>query len=469
MSKEGADLVERLAALPDLADVPRDQLAWLVEHGSFHREEDGYRVDTAEEFVGLALLVSGRFSVRVDEHGVAREVREITPGRVTGYLPYSRMTTPRGYLVADGPVEFLFIRKEDFPEMTAACYEFTAACVQEMLARVRLFKGADKQQEKMAALGRLSAGLAHELNNPASAVLRAARELGASMPEVIASARGLAGPEVDPAIQAALAALEEAVHGMPSTRLSPLDRAGAEDRLVDWLEDRGFDPDLAYPLVDGSVTVDALERASSGLDRERLAALLRHVAAVAVARGLEADIVSAAARIHSLVAAVKKHTHMDRAPAVEPIPVAEHLADAVTLMGSKAALKDVVLELTAEPDLPDVMGQVADLNQVWIHLIDNAIDAAPERGRVVIEIGKRGGAVSVCVVDNGPGIADEDRDRVFEPFFTTKDVSPGRGLGLDIVRTVVRTHRGVVDLVSRPGRTEFSVTLPAAGDVMDAP
>jgi signal transduction histidine kinase len=139
------------------------------------------------------------------------------------------------------------------------------------------------------------------------------------------------------------------------------------------------------------------------------------------------------------------------------------LADTVTLLSSKASIKQVSLDVSVEADLPPVIGQVADLNQVWMHLLDNAIDAAPAAGRVKIEAAHDQSGVIVSVFDDGPGIPEEDRERVFDPFFTTKDVSQGRGLGLDIVRTVVRSHRGVVELDSRPGRTEFRVTLPGAG------
>jgi signal transduction histidine kinase len=174
-----------------------------------------------------------------------------------------------------------------------------------------------------------------------------------------------------------------------------------------------------------------------------------------------ADISSSTERIHSLVAAVKKHTHMDRAP-VEPIRLEEHLSDAVTLMSSKASLKDVSVELSVEADLPAVEASVSELNQVWMHLVDNAIDAAPESGRIAIDARRDHDRVVVRVIDDGPGIPEERQERVFEPFFTTKEVGEGRGLGLDVVRTVVLSHRGTVDLASSPGRTEFRVTLPAS-------
>ena len=148
---------------------------------------------------------------------------------------------------------------------------------------------------------------------------------------------------------------------------------------------------------------------------------------------------------------------------VEPVRLEEHLADTVTLMGSKASLKGVSVELVVEADLPTVEASVSDLNQVWMHLVDNAIDAATESGRIVIDARRTQGSVVVRIIDDGPGIPQERQERVFEPFFTTKDVGEGRGLGLDIVRTVVRSHRGTVDLTSVPGRTEFRVALPACG------
>jgi len=424
-------MIDRLAALPALGDIPRDQLQWLLDHGEIHRAEHGatFRgVMGEDELVGLFLLISGRFSVRVDQGGTVREVREITPGRVTGHLPYSRMTNPRGYLVADGPVEFLLIRLEKIPEMTRECYEFTAVCVQEMLARVRVFKADDKRQEKMAALGRLSAGLAHELNNPASAAARAARVLDSARRDVVAAARDLGAAGLEGDALRALRALESAT--------------GKAER---------------------GLTVADLDAAAPALDAGTLEPILRYVAADGTVRGLTADIASAAERIHSLVAAVKKHTHMDRAPGLEPIRLDEHLADTVTLMRSKASLKGVSVELSVEDDLPMVEASISELNQVWIQLLDNAIDAVTESGRISIDARRDDHTVVVRIVDDGPGIPRERQELVFEPFFTTKDVGEGRGLGLDIVRTVVRSHRGTVGLTSIPGRTEFRVALPAKG------
>jgi signal transduction histidine kinase len=371
------------------------------------------------------------------------------------------MTAPRGYLVADGPVEFLMIRLEDIKEMTRECYEFTGACVQQMLDRVRVFKSDDKRQEKMAALGRLSAGLAHELNNPASAAARATRELDAARIELVAATRdlgaaGFAGESLE-----AFQSLESVALKAACESLSPLGRADLEDRVIEWLDDRGVDTHLAYPLVERALTVAHLDAAAPAFGAGQLAVALRYIAADGAVRGLMADISTAIERIHSLVAAVKKHTHMDRASAAEPIRLQEHLADTVTLLSAKAALKSVSVELSVAADLPTLEASVADLNQVWLHLVDNAIDAVRESGRIAIDARPDGGSVVVRIIDDGPGIPEEWQEQVFEPFFTTKDVGEGRGLGLDIVRNVVLSHRGTVGLTSIPGRTEFRVSLPA--------
>jgi signal transduction histidine kinase len=455
-------LIERLAALPTLESIPRAQLDWLAAHGEIRRYQQGELIVTKGQPIrDLTIILTGQISIRLDRSGIARLVKEWKTGDVSGYLPYSRLDTAPGDVFADEPVEGLVICHTDIREMIRECYEFTALCVHEMLDRARDFKIHDLQREKLASLGVLSAGLAHELNNPSSALARSAKELAACRADLATSARALGAAGLAPTQRAAVDVLEEAHDTAAADLRSPLDRADREDAIADWLSAHGVDAALADPLGRSTATVAQLDAVAAALDPSQLALALRYVAADLTVRRLTGEIEKAAVRIQHLVAAVKKHTHMDRAHAVDVVPLEESLSDTLTLIGSKARRKSVSLELKVDPGLPRVQGVIGELGQVWLNLIDNAIDAAPEAGHVTVTAGRERNSVVVRVVDDGGGIPEADRDRIFEPFYTTKPVGEGSGLGLDVVQSIVRAHRGSVEVTSRPGRTEFRVCLPA--------
>jgi signal transduction histidine kinase len=456
-------VLDQLSALPSMASVPRAQLEWLVAHGRVLRFDAGdVMFSKSHPPPGMYVVLSGRFSITVERGGVTSVIRRFEAGGLAGHLPYSRMTAPPGDVVADEPVDMLLIASDDIGEMTARCYDFTALCVHEMVDRARAFKSDDLHREKMASLGRLSAGLAHELNNPSSAIVRSAKEMDACRQEVADAARALGAASLGGAQLEAVGALEAAAASAGPPR-SSLEQSDREDAIARWLDDHGVEASLALPLAGTALELAALDRADGSLARDQLAAALRHVAANAAARQLTDEIAHAATRIHTLVAAVKKHTHMDRAPIVEAVHLHGHLTDTLTLVAGKARGKTVTLELQVEPDLPPVRGVVGELNEVWLNLVDNAIDAVRETGRIAVTARRERDAVVVRVIDDGAGIAEGDRARVFEPFFTTKPVGQGAGLGLDVVQGIVRSHGGSVDLQSMPGRTEFRVSLPIFG------
>ena len=258
--------------------------------------------------------------------------------------------------------------------------------------------------QKLASLGVLSAGIAHELNNPSSAVARSAKELEPARAEVVGAARALGAAQLSDAQLAAIELLDCSEDSAAADLRSPLDRADREDAIADWLDGRGIDPGLAEPLRahdrdDRAAGRRRRVRSTGARSRSRL----RYVAANLSARRLTGEIVKAAERIHELAARVKKQTHMDRAPVVDAIPLEESLADTLALIGSKARSKAVTLELKVEPNLPRLQGVLGELNQVWLNLIDNAIDAAPEGGHVTVAAGHERDSIVVRVIDDGAG------------------------------------------------------------------
>jgi signal transduction histidine kinase len=456
-------IIERLAALPTLASIPREQLEWLAAHGELRHYQQGHAVSMKGQPVqDLFIILAGRISIRLDRSGIARIVKDWKRGDVSGYLPYSRLAAAPGDVLVDEPFEALVIPHAAIREMTRECYEFTALCVHEMLDRARQFKSDDLFIQKLASLGVLSAGIAHELNNPSSAVARSAKELEPARAEAVSAARALGAAHLSDAQLAAIEVLDCSEDRAAEDLRSPLDRADREDAITDWLDGHGVDPELAEPLARTTVTTTQLDTAARALDGGTLALSLRYVAANLTARRLTAEIVKAAERIHELAARVKKQTHMDRTPVVDAIPLEETLADTLALIGSKARSKAVTLELKVEPNLPRLQGILGELNQVWLNLIDNAIDAAPEGGHVTVAAGHERDSIVVRVIDNGAGIAAADLDRIFDQFYTTKPVGKGTGLGLPTAQAIVLSHRGTIQVESRSGRTEFRVCLPVA-------
>ncbi len=459
------DLMERLAKHKTLGSAPREELAWLVANASLQKRSSGEVVSRKGQPVeGLFVILSGRMALFVDRGAGPNKLVEWGEGDVTGMLPYSRLVSPPGDAIALEPLEVLALHRDRLREMVQQCFEITSILVHLMVDRARLFTSTELQDEKMISLGKLSAGLAHELNNPASAMERnvcvllnrldgnegAAREVGGA---------GLTGAQLEAVDAIRASCLEKKISG---TRAS-IEQMDREDAIAEWLAAHELDTNNASMLADTEVTFEALNRVAEVVRGSALNAVLHWAATGCAVRRLASEIGDSATRISMLVMAIKGFTHMDQAMVAEPVALEPSLSNTTSVLRSKARDKSIAVVVELPADLPRVYGFAGELSQIWGNLLDNALDAAPHGGRVEVSASCEGQRVVVRVIDNGPGIPAEIRSRIFDPFFTTKPMGHGTGLGLDIVRRLVRHNDGAIDVASQPGRTEFQVMLPMAG------
>jgi signal transduction histidine kinase len=458
-------ILQRLREHATLGSVPAAELEWLAAHGRLGRYRAGdLVVKQGEEGIGgLMIMLTGHLVVYVNRGRGRHKVMEWRGGEVSGRLPYSRLTVGVGDAVVEEDAEVWEVERERFPEMIRECPEATAIMVHLMLDRARTFAQSDLRDEKLVALGKLAAGLAHELNNPASAMVRSAKALSESLSLAESAARALGGLGLTAVQTAAVEGARTTCLAAPVRTWSPLERADREDSIADWIKVHGGDPSLAAQLVDTGVSLDVLDHLAGAVTGTALDVALKWIASGCVTSGLAMEIEGGAARVFEIVSAVKGFTQMDRAMVAQPVDVAKGLKDAMIVLRSKARAKSVSLKADVAGDLPPVQGMGAELNQIWANLIDNALDAVGEGGEVEVTARPDGSRVVVEVTDNGPGIPPEIRERIFEPFFSTKDVGKGVGLGLDLVRRTLERHDGEIEVESRPGRTRFRVKLPAEG------
>jgi signal transduction histidine kinase len=471
MMSSSTDLVDRLAAHRTLGAAPREELQWLAARGVLRRLAEGEVVSAKDVPVeGMFVVLTGHLAIFVDRGGGRHKAMEWRAGDVAGMLPFSRLVSPPGDSVAQEPTEILAIPRGDLPAMIRECHEITSTLVHKMLDRARVFTSGALQDEKMMSLGKLSAGLAHELNNPASAIERGAAVLEDRLDEAEQTLRALGSWNLtDPELGAIKTVRDSSLADGAAGVLSPIQQAQREDAIADWLGSHGVDTALAGRLADAPVTLDALDRVARAVNGPALGPALAWLAAGSSVRQIASEIQEAAMRISGLVAAIKGFTHMDQAAVAQPVDVRSSLAHTIAVLNAKARSKSIAVTVDVPHDLPRARGFVGELNQIWANLIDNALDAAPESGRVDVTACCEKQRVVVRVVDNGAGIPDAIRGRVFEPFFTTKPVGKGTGLGLDIVRRLAMHNDAEIDVETAPGRTEFRVTLPRADAAPAAP
>jgi signal transduction histidine kinase len=458
------ELMARLASHRALGSAPPEEHAWLVAHGEPVTYAEG-DVVTAKgaQARGMFVLFSGHIVIRMDRGAGAHKIFEWRTGDVGGAIPYSRGASPPSDAIAEERTETLSIDREHFAEMIRECPTVTATLVHAMVDRARQFTSADLRDEKLISLGKLAAGLAHELNNPASAVVRSSKRLTAALDDAERAARILAGAGLSgaqfTAIDEARAACDISYDAAART---PMERADREDELTDWLADRGATQEYAVPLADTGTTTAALDRLARSVEGDALEAALGWISACSTVRLLTSEIERAAVRISDLVSAVKGFSYMGHAPTPEPVDIRRGIADTLAMLGAKTRAKSVSVSLELPDDLPRAHGVGVELNQVWMNLIENALDAVPVGGHVSVSASRELDKVGVRIVDDGPGIPLDIRSRIFDPFFTTKGVGKGTGLGLDTVRRLLQRHDGEVSVESVPGRTEFRVRLPVA-------
>lgn len=452
----------KLARHKTLGSAPLSEHTWLAAHGTVRTLAAGGLLGTKGTPVSSAFIMfTGHVTIHADRGAGSHKIHEFGAGDVSGHLPYSRGAVSPGDIVVEEDAEWLDIAENELSGLTRECPQCTALMVHAMLDRARKFKISDLHDEKLISLGKLVAGLAHELNNPASAVVRSAKLLRQSLAGAEDAATAIGAARLSSKQWAAIDKVREHCTGDSGAPRTAMDRADREDAIGEWLADHNVNDECTQPLAETGVTIDELDDLAKAVPAEALDATVCWIAAGCTVRTLSSEIETASSRIYDLVNSVKGFTFMDHAPTAEPVDIRPGINDTFTMLAGKVRTKGIVVAVQFAEDLPRAHAVGGELNQVWMNLIDNALDAVGEGGHVSVTAHSERGRVAVDIIDDGAGIPADIVGKIFDPFFTTKDVGKGTGLGLDIVRRILQRQDAEIDVESRPGHTRFHVTLPA--------
>ena len=451
-----------LRRVPVFADLPDDQLDWFLSQAEEMnlKAGDTYLRQGAPAD-SMFVILTGQLQVRGEMGGEAF-VFDLEPGEVTGVLPFSRMKQflASGRALTDSRA--LRFPAALFPELVQRMPVLTQRLVGLMSDRIREMTRMEQQRDRLASLGKLSAGLAHELNNPASAATRAASQLRKMLTKIRNASLELGRRDLTPTQKAEIEKMEASFTQPDVIPPDALTISDLEDQIDSLLRSHGQNDlwMLAAGLAQRNIKPEAVESLFANLDAETArAALVRISASVEIASLLH-EIESSTSRISDLVGAIKEYTHMDQAP-VQNVDLVRSLETTLTILNHKLK-RGVTVQREYDPAPLLVNSFGSELNQVWTNIIDNAIDAMQGTGELRIRTYRDDNCAVVEIRDNGPGIPEEVQPHIFEPFFTTKGVGEGTGLGLDTVQRIVKKHRGNIQLNSKPGDTRFQVWLPLA-------
>ena len=458
------EIVTALKSVNVFEQIEDSHLEWMAERGQIAQLQEGdYLFRRGDPVEHMHVLLQGKLQLKAQQGNQLKDFQIIEQGQITGVLPYSRMREAVGFGVAVEPTTVFSLHKKYFQEMEQRSHKLVQALVAVMTTRARDYTRRQQQNDKMMALGKLSAGLAHELNNPAAAIIRSASALKKHLrhtPEnfkEIISAR-LDSKQVDEVNDILFGRLNQP----PNQPKSILQRSQQEDEIADWLEDMGMEDgfDIAETMVDFGFDVSDLEEINEITKGQYLGVVIRWLHNVLTTEKMVSEIEDASTRISELVQSVKTYTHMDRAADQELLEVHQGLDSTLTMLGHKLKQKNIRVKKMYDNNLPKIKGFVGELNQVWTNLIDNAIDAMDRDGQLTVQTDRQKEGVEIKIIDNGSGIPPEMQSLVFDPFFTTKEVGKGTGMGLDIVKKILDQHRAEIQLYSQPGETIFSIRFP---------
>ncbi|MFZ0734512.1 MAG: ATP-binding protein [Candidatus Sulfotelmatobacter sp.] len=455
-----ADASEVLRESSAFEGLPDDQIVWFLSQSKEVQLNAGEvyarQGDPAE---AMFVLLEGKFQWR-GEFGGQTLVVDLEPGEITGVLPFSRMKkyTLNGRAVTAGRV--LRFPAAKFQELVQKMPELATRLVGMMSDRIREATRFEQQRDRLAALGKLSAGLAHELNNPASAAKRATSQLRDMLKRVRDASHELGRRDLTAAQRSEIEKLESSITQADGPPPDPLTASALEDRIDSLLRSHGQNDlwQLAGDLARRNFKPESLESLFETLEPGTARAALVRISTSVEISGLLNEIESSTSRISDLVRAIKEYTFMDQAP-IQNVDVVKTLETTLTILNHK--LKKGVAVKRDYPQAPVLVNSFgSELNQVWTNLIDNAIDAMGGKGELRVRTYLDDGCAVVEIGDNGPGISPTVEPHIFEPFFTTKGVGEGTGLGLDTVQRIVKKHRGSIQVHSKAGDTVFQVVLP---------